>query len=133
MADDPQVTLPEELVAWTKFANRDSLIKLLDQVLKDSQHLLAFELTDGRRQSEFAQGSGLAQPTVSGLWQRWKRLGMVREKDGRVVHLARASDLEMERASSLVSAAEGRASVSPRRGGGGTTQTGSESAQPVSE
>ena len=103
MDDKPRdIELLEELVAWARFANRQALITLLDQVLRDDQHLIAFELTDGRRQQEVAEATGLAQPTISGLWQRWRRLGIAQDRGGRVFHLARPTDLGMERAAKMV-------------------------------
>lgn len=91
--------LLEELIAWTRFANRDALVRTLDEVLADDRHLRAFELTDGTRtQSEVAGAAGLSQSSVSGLWQRWRRLGLARERDGRAVHLVDPADIGMDRA-----------------------------------
>ncbi len=105
--EDQGVTeLLEELVAWTRFANRASIIQAWDSILAEDKHLLAYELSDGsRNQPQVAAGSGLSQPTVSSLWARWRRLGIARLQGKNVAHLARPSDLGMKRASDLVSAA----------------------------
>lgn len=99
--DDRQLELLEELVAWTKFAQLNALIAVWRTVLADDKHLMAYELTDGARtQSEVARSSGLSQPTVSGLWQKWRRTGLARElPGGKIRHLARPSDFGVAPAS----------------------------------
>ena len=92
-----QEELLEEILAWTRFSNRSDFIKALKDILADPKHLLAFELTDGSRtQTEVAKESGLSQPRVSTLWAKWRRLGLLMERSGRTVHLARPSDLGIE-------------------------------------
>ena len=95
--DERLVELMEELVAWTKFAHQEALITVWRKVLADEKHLVAYELTDGTRtQRDVAEGSGLSQPTISALWQRWRRTGLARElPGGKVRHLARPSDFGM--------------------------------------
>jgi hypothetical protein len=83
-----------ELVAWTRFANLERLTATLRIVLKDPRHLAAYEATDGTHsQMEVARLSGLSQPSVSGLWTKWRRLALVLDSDGRTTHLVRPSDL----------------------------------------
>ena len=85
--------LLSELLVWTKFANLDRLIAMLRTTLADERHAKAYELTDGKRsQVDVAKLSGLSQPAVSGLWARWKRLGIVDNRSGRARHLVRPSD-----------------------------------------
>jgi hypothetical protein len=92
-----QVELLDELVALTRFANRDAFLKVIASVMQDPRHLRAFEATDGQRtQGEVGAVAGLKQPTVSGLWARWRRLGLVTERGGRMRHLVRPSDLGLE-------------------------------------
>jgi hypothetical protein len=103
--DDRLVELLEELVAWTRFASRTALIGLLDAEGKDAKHLLAFELSDGTRsQKQVGDLVGLSQPSVSLLWKRWRRLGIARDVGGRARHIARPTDIGMERAQQLVTA-----------------------------
>jgi hypothetical protein len=92
--DDRMVELMEELVAWTKFAHQEALITVWRKVIVDEKHLVAYELTDGTRtQRDVAEASGLSQPTISALWQKWRRTGLARElPGGKVRHLARPSD-----------------------------------------
>jgi hypothetical protein len=119
-ADARTVELLEELVAWTRFGARAALLELWETVLKDDKHLLAYELSDGTRsQKEVGDAAGLSQPTVSTLWQRWRRLGIVRPSGNRVAHLAKPSDMGMERAQQLVSRGRGKASAV-----GGDTEEG---------
>lgn len=93
---DRQEQLLEELLAWTRFANRQSLIDEL-RTIADPKHLAALELTDGSRtQTDVAKASGLAQSTVSNLWLKWRRLGLVMERSGKVIHLARPTDMGFE-------------------------------------
>ncbi len=95
--EDRMVTLLEELVAWTRFANREALVRLWREVLVDPRHLVAYELSDGTRsQKEVGDNSRLSQPTISALWQKWRRLGIVTDHKGRAAHLARPSDLGVD-------------------------------------
>jgi hypothetical protein len=88
------IELLDELVAWTRFANMERLTNVLQRALADTRHLIAYEASDGTRsQGEVARRAGISQPTVSGLWARWRRIGIVREHDGRVRHLIRPSDI----------------------------------------
>ncbi|SRR5579884_758264 len=96
MEDERTIELLEELVAWTRFSARDDAVRFLKATLTDPKHLTAFEFSDGRSQKEVVEASGLSQPAVSGLWQKWRRLGILREKNGRMVHLVRPSDLGIE-------------------------------------
>lgn len=108
-ADEHIVELLEELVAWTRFKSRTTLLDIWDSVLKDDRHLLAYELSDGTRsQKEVGDAAAISQPTVSGLWQRWRRLGIVRVSGTRVAHIARPSDMGMERAQRLIASAKGK-------------------------
>lgn len=89
-----QLELLEELVTWTRFANRDAVITTITSVMQDPRHLRAYEATDGQRtQGQVGTYAGLSQPAVSGLWSRWRRLGLVTERGGRIQHLVRPSDL----------------------------------------
>jgi len=78
-SDNRQLELLEELVAWTRFANRDAVIKVISSVM---QEVGAF--------------ASLSQPAVSGLWSRWRRLGLVTDQSGRMQHLVRPSDLGLQ-------------------------------------
>lgn len=94
---DRQIELLEELVSWTRFANREAFLATLKVVLKDPKHLRAYEATDGHRsQGDVAGFAGLSQPAISGLWARWRRLGLVTDVDQRPKHLARPSDLGLD-------------------------------------
>lgn len=99
---DPVVVLLEELVAWTRFAHQAELVTVLNSELADAKQLLAFEFSDGRSQKEVGDAAGLSQPTISGLWKRWRRLGLARELNGRTVHIARPSDLGLTRVEALL-------------------------------
>jgi len=91
---DRVADLLEELVAWTRLMAREGLVKTLRETLTDPRHLKAYELSDGTRtQKQVGDEAGLSQPAVSALWQRWRRLGIVREKQGRASHLIRPTEL----------------------------------------
>src|SRR4051794_15780671 len=83
----------EELLAWTKFANNRALAETLTRVLDDSGSFKAYEASNGRSQAEVATAASISQPTVSRLWAKWRRLGLVRDVAGRSVHLVAPSDL----------------------------------------
>lgn len=92
--EERQVALLEELLAYTRFMARDALEQTLRSIVKDERHRIALELTDGTRsQSQVGSEAGLAQSAISDLWKKWRRLGLVRERDGRHQHLVRPSDL----------------------------------------
>jgi hypothetical protein len=117
-ADERVIELLEELVAWTRFGSRYALLELWESALKDDKHLLAYELTDGTRgQKDVGDAAGLSQPTVSLLWQRWRKLGIVRATGSRIAHLARPSEMGMERAQTLIAGLKDKAV--PAAGGGG--------------
>lgn len=93
-SDTQIVELLEELVVWTRFMARTQLEEALRLALTDPKRQAAYELTDGERsQSEIAAQVGIDQSTVSDLWARWRRLGLVRETRRRPMHLARLTDL----------------------------------------
>lgn len=93
--DDRVAELLEELVAWTKFAHQEAITGAWKKVLSDEKHLMAYELSDGTKsQSEVGTASGLSQPTVSSLWQKWRRMGLGRDMPNKKFrHLAKPSDL----------------------------------------
>lgn len=94
---DLEGKLLEQLLAWIRFANRSAFIDALHEYLKDPRHLKAYELSDGHRtQPDVAKETGLSQPTVSNLWAKWRRLGLVIDRGGRAEHLWRPSDLGFE-------------------------------------
>jgi hypothetical protein len=91
--EDRVAGLLEELVAWTRFANRTSLIAVWRVVLAEPKHFVAYELSDGQlSQKEVGDKAELSQPTISTLWIKWRRLGLARDVGGRTRHLARPSD-----------------------------------------
>ena len=91
-----QEQLLEEILAWIRFSNRSDLVKSIES-LTDPRHLVALELTDGTRtQAQVAKSTGLSQATISNLWNKWRRLGLVIDRAGRTEHLARPTDLGVE-------------------------------------
>jgi hypothetical protein len=95
--NDRTVALLEELVAWTRFAARGQLEALLRQTLVDERHQAAYEATDGERtQQQVADVAGLDQTTVSDLWARWRRLGIVRDVGRRPTRLVSLADFGWE-------------------------------------
>ena len=86
--------LLEELLLWTKFMARPALSESLVAVLKEPKHKAAYELTDGNRtQGEVGKLSGLDQTTVSDLWAKWRRLGLLNDAGKRPARLISLSDL----------------------------------------
>jgi CRP-like cAMP-binding protein len=97
MAQRDLVDVLEELLAWTKFANNRSLADILRRALNDRAAFTIYDLSDGTRtQAEVAKEAGVSQPTVSRMYGKWRRLGLVREVDGRDLHLSRPSDLGLD-------------------------------------
>ena len=120
--DERIISLLEELVVWTRFAARPAMLAAWNTILTDDRHLRAYELSDGsRNQIQLAQATGLSQPTISGLWARWRRLGIARLQGKTVVHLARPSDFGLERAMKLAGSAG-----TPRSNGDSGGESGSE-------
>ncbi len=88
------IALLEDLVALTRFMAREGLERTLRLVLRDEKHKVAFELSDGTKtQSQVAASVGLSQPAVSELWKKWRRLGLLQERGGRVTRLVSLVDL----------------------------------------
>ena len=91
------ISLLEDLVAWQRLAARENLLPFLKETLADPKHLIAYELTDGtRKQQQVADGAGLSQPAVSGLWTKWRRQGILIDKGGKTMHIVRPSDYGMD-------------------------------------
>lgn len=103
-SSDPLHTLLKELIAvqrenltWTKFNARRALEESLRATLKDPRHQAAYELSNGdRTQTEIGLKVGLDQSTISQLWARWRRLGLLQEGTGRPKHLIALEDLGWE-------------------------------------
>jgi CRP-like cAMP-binding protein len=94
MTDRSVAEILEELLAWTKFASNEALLETLRSTLADREEFLAYEASDGTRtQAQVAEAAGISQPTVSRMWSRWRRLGLLRVVDGRGHHLASAAEL----------------------------------------
>jgi len=95
--DERIIGLLEDLVAWARLSARDEMLPFLKEVLADPKHLKAFDLTDGHRtQQQVADGAGLSQPSVSLLWSKWRRLGILREKNGKPAHIVSPSDYGLD-------------------------------------
>jgi hypothetical protein len=89
-----QDELLEEILVWTKFQARPALAEALTNVLKEPRHQVAYEVTDGNRtQAEVGKLAGLDQTTISELWARWKRLGLVNDTGRRPAHMISLLDL----------------------------------------
>lgn len=83
-----------EILVWTKFMARPGLSDSLTRVLQERKHQLAYEATDGSRtQTEVGKIAGLDQTTVSDLWSRWRRLGLLNDTGHRPARLISLSDL----------------------------------------
>jgi hypothetical protein len=86
--------LLEELLVWTKFMARPGLSAALEATLKDPRHKLAYERTDGSRtQGDVGKLAGLDQTTVSDLWAKWRRLGLLNDTGKRPSRLISLADL----------------------------------------
>lgn len=98
MTEDQRVIeLLEELVALTRFTAREALAMTLEDVLRDPRHFEAYKASDGERgQKEIAEIAQISQPTVSNLWAKWRRLGLVRFAGGRAHHLVDPADLGID-------------------------------------
>lgn len=83
-----------EQLTWTRFLARKGLEESLRSVLKDSRHQTAYELSDGEHtQTQIGQQAGLDQSTISELWKRWRRMGLLRDDGGRPRHMIALTDL----------------------------------------
>jgi hypothetical protein len=106
---DRVTALLEELVTWTRLMARGHVEQTLQVMLKERKHRAVYELTDGERtQTQIAAMVGIDQSTVSDLWSRWRRMGLLQETPKRPKQLIRLSDLGWD--SSLPSSTAGRRS-----------------------
>jgi hypothetical protein len=93
MSEKVEVLL-QELLLWTKFMARPGLSASLEEALKDPRHQRAYELTDGNRtQGEVGKAAGLDQTTVSDLWAKWRRMGLLNDLGRRPARLVSLLDL----------------------------------------
>lgn len=94
MSNDEELMLLRELVIWTRFLAREPLQRSLREVLTDPRHQWAYELTDGERtQTEIATAVQLDQTTISDLWAKWRRLGLLDDQGRRPSKLISLNDL----------------------------------------
>jgi hypothetical protein len=104
----------------------------LKQVLVDPKHLKAYDLTDGTRtQQQVATGAGISQPMVSGLWGKWRRLGIVLDKNGKTVHIVKPSDYGLEVSEAAATDTRESTQRRPRRGKGAAVTTTVAAADPA--
>ena len=98
MAERDLSDILEELLAWTKFAHNRALTDALQKTLSEESLFTVYELSDGTKtQAEVAKEAGVTQPTVSRMYSKWRRLGLLRQVDGSDIHLSRPTDLGLER------------------------------------
>jgi transposase len=94
------VTLLRELVSWTRFQALPAVRATLEAELGEDRKKLAFESTDGQRTlREVAKSVGVPTSTIQGWWDRWFRLGIVREsgvRAGRMERLCSLRDVGLE-------------------------------------
>jgi hypothetical protein len=94
MSNEEEVSLLRELVLWTRFLAREPLQRSLRDVLTDPRHQWAYELTDGERtQTDIASAVQLDQTTISDLWAKWRRLGLLDDRGRRPSKLISLNDL----------------------------------------
>jgi hypothetical protein len=116
--DQRIISLLEDILAWQRLAAREELLPFLQKVLADQKQLKAFDLTDGTRtQQQVATGAGLSQPAVSNLWAKWRRLGIVQDKNGKTVHIVKPSDYGLDVPESVASDGTVTAKKSKSKGG----------------
>lgn len=85
MAEAPreELVLLRELVAWTKFRARDSLIRALSYLLSTENDRRIYELTDGSLKGvEVAREVGVSKSAVSQKWTVWRQAGLLIDDQG---------------------------------------------------
>lgn len=101
MADEQQIVESlREIVHWLRFQNRQALRAAVEEILTTKTDRTIYALTDGKKsQPEIARRAGVSQPTISGKWKAWRKLGIVYEvldEPGRCRHLASLESLGLE-------------------------------------
>jgi biotin operon repressor len=77
---DELLLLLRELVAWTKFQARGSLVRALSDLLSTENDRRIYELTDGSRNgTEVAGEVGVSKAAVSQKWKAWRKAGVLIE------------------------------------------------------
>lgn len=77
---DSLESILQETLVYTKFANLTKLRETLDKELNTEEKKLAFENTNGTNGlKELSVISGAPEDTIYSWWQRWLRLGLVKE------------------------------------------------------
>lgn len=93
-SDSRTETLLEEIATWSRFMAREPLDRALRSILRDPKHQAAYQLTDGQRsQTEIASAVGIDQTTVSDLWTRWRKAGVLKTAGRRPERLIDLQDL----------------------------------------
>lgn len=77
-AESQTLRVLEELVAWTRFQNREALRQTLKEVLSTDNDRLIYELTDGSRTgAEVARAADVSKSAVSQKWKAWRNAGII--------------------------------------------------------
>ncbi len=73
----------DEISLWLKFSCRDGLRETVKSVLRDEKDALIYDMTDGvNSTTDISKKVGCSQPTISNIWGRWRKIGIVSEVAG---------------------------------------------------
>lgn len=87
-SNDSTSGAPEELAVLTRIEELLTLLakaahaERLSEIFDDKQHRLLYEKAGQIPVKELSKKTGLSAGTISGLWQRWERAGLL-VKDGK--------------------------------------------------
>lgn len=73
----------DEISLWLRFSCRNALKETVRFTLRDDRDRIIYEMTDGNNSTtEISKKANCSQPTVSNIWNRWKKIGIVVEVSG---------------------------------------------------
>ena len=76
-----QTHLLEEILTWIKVPNISNVKSILNSTLDTPQKKLVFHLCDGKSNAEISKISKVSAGAISGYWNSWRKLGLVRSKN----------------------------------------------------
>lgn len=74
---DRMIELLEEIRRWSRFQGWRNVKEILLETLSTPEDKMAYHYSDGRSSREVAQHVPMSHATVTNLWKKWARIGIV--------------------------------------------------------
>ena len=80
--EEEALEILKQIEKWLKITSIPKVKELLESTLKTPEERKAYHYSDGRNQTDIAKLVGVSQPTVSGYWNKWAKLGIIQQSKG---------------------------------------------------